>query len=191
MHRVMKRTWVMHVFVLVLLAGMAFFLWEYVTQAQKWVASTGSPHLYNNSNIGCGTIVDRSGTVLLDISTERSYAEDSTTRKSTLHWLGDRKGFISAAAVSNYADEMAGYDRSVVENKFPALFNAFDYGAPPHAGCAFGFDRLLMFLCNTDIIRDVIAFPLNKSAQDLMMSAPSTVTEQQLRDVSIKIDIND
>jgi len=71
------------------------------------------------------------------------------------------------------------------------LFNAFDYGAPPHAGCAFGFDRLLMFLCNTDIIRDVIAFPLNKSAQDLMMSAPSTVTEQQLRDVSIKIDIND
>ncbi len=89
------------------------------------------------------------------------------------------------------AFEMAGYDRSVVENKFPALFNAFDYGAPPHAGCAFGFDRLLMFLCNTDIIRDVIAFPLNKSAQDLMMSAPSSVTEQQLRDVSIKIDIND
>ena len=111
MHRVMKRTWVIHVFLLVLLAGMAFFLWEYVTQAQKWVASTGSPHLYNNSNIGCGTIVDRSGTVLLDISTERSYAEDKTTRKSTLHWLGDRKGFISAAAVSNYADEMAGYDR--------------------------------------------------------------------------------
>lgn len=89
------------------------------------------------------------------------------------------------------AFEMAGYDRSVVENKFPALFNAFDYGAPPHAGCAFGFDRLLMFLCGTDIIRDVIAFPLNKSAQDLMMSAPSTVTEQQLKDVSIKIDIND
>ena len=110
-HRVTKRTWVIHVFVLVLLAGMAFFLWEYMSQAQKWVASTGSPHLYNNSNIGCGTITDRSGTVLLDISTERSYAEDETTRKSTLHWLGDRKGFISAAAVSNYADEMAGYDR--------------------------------------------------------------------------------
>ena len=110
-HRVTKRTWVIHVFLLVLLAGMAFFLWEYMSQAQKWVASTGSPHLYNNSNIGCGTITDRSGTVLLDISTERSYAEDETTRKSTLHWLGDRKGFISAAAVSNYADEMAGYDR--------------------------------------------------------------------------------
>ena len=111
MHRVTKRTWVIYVFLLILLLGMAFFLWEYATQAQRWVAATGSPHLYNNSNIGCGTIVDRSGTVLLDISTERSYAEDKTTRKSTLHWLGDRKGYINASAVSNYADEMAGYDK--------------------------------------------------------------------------------
>lgn len=85
------------------------------------------------------------------------------------------------------AFEMAGYDRSVVENKFPALFNAFDYGAPPHAGCAFGFDRLLMFICGTNIIRDVIAFPLNKNAQDLLMGAPSTVTEKQLDDVHIRI----
>lgn len=111
MHRVMKRTWVVHVFLLILLVGMAFFLWEYMSEAQTWVASVGSPHLYNNSNIGCGTIVDRSGTVLLDISTSRSYAEEALTRKSTLHWLGDRKGFINANAVSNYADEMAGYDR--------------------------------------------------------------------------------
>ena len=110
MHRVMKRTWVIHVFLLILLVGMGFFLCEYMTEAQRWVAATGSPHLYNNSNIGCGTITDRSGMVLLDISTARSYAEDKTTRKSTLHWLGDRKGFINAAAVSNYADEMAGYD---------------------------------------------------------------------------------
>ena len=110
-HRVTKRTWVIHVFLLILLAGMVFFLWEYMTQAQKWVAATGSPHLYNNSNIGCGTITDRSGTVLLDISSSRSYAEDETTRKATLHWLGDRKGFINAAAVSGYADEMAGYDK--------------------------------------------------------------------------------
>ena len=111
MHRVMKRTWVIHVFLLILLVGMGFFLCEYMTEAQRWVAATGSPHLYNNSNIGCGTITDRSDMVLLDISTERSYAEDKTTRKSTLHWLGDRKGFINAAAVSNYADEMAGYDK--------------------------------------------------------------------------------
>ncbi len=89
------------------------------------------------------------------------------------------------------AFEIAGYDRTVVENKFPALFNAFEYGAPPHAGCAFGFDRLLMFLCNTTIIRDVIAFPLNKNAQDLLMGAPSTVTEKQLQDVHIKIDVKE
>jgi aspartyl-tRNA synthetase len=85
------------------------------------------------------------------------------------------------------AFEIAGYDRSVVENKFPALFNAFDYGAPPHAGCAFGFDRLLMFICGTTIIRDVIAFPLNKNAQDLLMGAPSNVTQKQLDDVHIKL----
>ena len=87
------------------------------------------------------------------------------------------------------AFEMAGYDESVVSGKFPALFNAFSFGAPPHAGCAFGFDRLLMFICKTTIIRDVIAFPLNKNAQDLMMSAPSTVTEKQLKDVHIKLDV--
>ncbi len=85
------------------------------------------------------------------------------------------------------AFEIAGYDKSVVVNKFPALFNAFEYGAPPHAGCAFGFDRLLMFLCNTVIIRDVIAFPLNKNAQDLLMGAPSDVTQKQLDDVHIQL----
>ena len=85
------------------------------------------------------------------------------------------------------AFEIAGYDKSVVVNKFPALFNAFEYGAPPHAGCAFGFDRLLMFICNTVIIRDVIAFPLNKNAQDLLMGAPSDVTQKQLDDVHIRL----
>lgn len=89
------------------------------------------------------------------------------------------------------AFEMAGYDRSVVENKFPALFNAFSYGAPPHAGCAFGFDRLLMFICGTNIIRDVIAFPLNKNAQDILMGAPSTVTQKQLDDVHIAINVKE
>ena len=103
---------------------------------------------------------------------------------------------MASGAVRNHnpeimvkAFEMAGYDRSVVENKFPALFNAFSYGAPPHAGAAFGFDRVVMFLAGTEIIRDVIAFPFNKNAQDLLMSAPNTVTEKQLKDVSIKVDI--
>ena len=102
---------------------------------------------------------------------------------------------LASGAVRNHdpeimvkAFEMAGYDKSVVENKFPALFNAFGYGAPPHAGAAFGFDRVLMFIVETNIIRDVIAFPFNKNAQDLLMNAPNEVTQKQLEDVSIKID---
>ena len=102
---------------------------------------------------------------------------------------------LASGAVRNHspeimvkAFEMAGYDKSVVENKFPSLFNAFSYGAPPHAGAAFGFDRVIMFLAGTEIIRDVIAFPFNKNAQDLMMGAPNEVNEKQLKDISIKID---
>jgi aspartyl-tRNA synthetase len=103
---------------------------------------------------------------------------------------------MASGAVRNHepdvmvkAFEMAGYEKSVVENKFPALYNAFNFGAPPHAGAAFGFDRVIMFLAGTDVIRDVIAFPLNKNAQDLLMNAPNEVFEKQLRDVSIKVDI--
>ena len=83
MNRVTKRTWLMGLFIFILLGGMFFFLWEYATKAQQWVAFTGSPHVYNNSNIGTGTIVDRSGEILLDIDTQRSYAASETTRKST------------------------------------------------------------------------------------------------------------
>ena len=111
MNRITKRTWIMGLFLLILLGGLLFFLWEYVTQAEKWVSFSGSPHLYNSSNIGCGTITDRSGNMLLDISQGRTYSEDASTRKSTLHWLGDRKGFISASTVSTYAASMVGYDR--------------------------------------------------------------------------------
>lgn len=83
------------------------------------------------------------------------------------------------------AFEMVGYDEEVVKSKFGALYNAFSYGAPPHAGCAFGFDRLLMLITQKEIIREVIAFPMNKNACDLMMGAPSFVSEEQLRDVGI------
>lgn len=85
------------------------------------------------------------------------------------------------------AFEMVGYDEEVVKNKFGALYNAFSYGAPPHAGCAFGFDRLLMLITQKQIIREVIAFPLNKNARDLMMGAPSFVSDQQLKDVGIRL----
>ena len=101
----------MGLFLFVLLGGLLFFLWEYATEAEDWVSFSGSPHLYNSSNIGCGTITDRSGNVLLDISQGRTYSENGNTRKSTLHWLGDKNGFISASTVSTYAASMVGYDR--------------------------------------------------------------------------------
>ena len=110
MNRVTKRTWLMGLFILVLLGGMVVFMGEYLAKADEWVVFAGSPHVYNNANLGCGTVVDRSGEKLLDITEGRSYSESSTTRKSTLHWLGDRKGYINAAAVSGYAAQMAGFD---------------------------------------------------------------------------------
>ena len=112
----------MGLFLLLLLGGLLFFVWEYVTQAESWVSFSGSPHLYNSSNIGCGTITDRSGNVLLDISQGRTYSDDANTRKSTLHWLGDKKGFISASTVSTYAASMVGYDR------INGVYNASDEG---------------------------------------------------------------
>ncbi len=82
--------------------------------------------------------------------------------------------------------ELAGYGKEVVENKFGGMLNAFKFGAPPHAGSAYGVDRLIMLLLDEEIIRDVIAFPLNGKAQDLMMQAPNFVTQQQLDELHIK-----
>lgn len=85
------------------------------------------------------------------------------------------------------AFELVGYNREVVENKFAALFNAFSYGAPPHAGGAFGFDRMLMQIMKFDIIREVVAFPLNKNGRDLLMNAPSKIDEQTLKELGIQL----
>ena len=85
------------------------------------------------------------------------------------------------------AFEIAGYSKEVMISKFPALYNAFHYGAPPHAGMAPGVDRMVMLLTGEENIREVIAFPMNSNAQDLLMGAPGEVTEQQLREVHIKL----
>ena len=105
---------------------------------------------------------------------------------------------MASGAVRNHdpelmvkAFEIAGYTRSDVENRFGALFNAFQYGTPPHAGAAPGLDRMVMLIANEDNLRGVIAFPKNKKARDLLMRAPSTVSEQQLKDVHIKLDIEE
>ena len=99
-----------------------------------------------------------------------------------------------SGAVRNHEPEMmvelfklAGYDKSVVENKFPALYNAFSYGAPPHAGSGAGFDRIMMLLTKNEFIRDVIAFPMNKNACDPLTNAPTVVDEKALRDVHIML----
>ena len=101
---------------------------------------------------------------------------------------------LSSGAVRNHlpevmtkAFEIAGYTQADIEKKFPALWNAFHYGAPPHAGMAPGIDRIVMLLTEEENIREVIAFPMNSSAQDLLMNAPCEVTEQQLREVHIKV----
>ncbi|MGN0494748.1 MAG: aspartate--tRNA ligase [Lachnospiraceae bacterium] len=101
---------------------------------------------------------------------------------------------LSSGAVRNHnldimvkAFEIAGYTEEDLKEKFGALYNAFQFGAPPHAGMAPGVDRMIMLLRNEENIREVIPFPMNGNAQDLMCGAPSEVTEQQLREVHIKV----
>ena len=108
-------------------------------------------------------------------------------------------GYESASgAVRNHdpeimvkAFQMVGLGEEDVKAKFPAMYNAFTYGAPPHAGAAPGVDRLVMLLCGEESIREVITFPMNKNAQDLMMDAPTTVSQKQLDDVHIAINIKE
>jgi aspartyl-tRNA synthetase len=82
---------------------------------------------------------------------------------------------------------IAGYGPERVRQSFPALWQAFHYGTPPHAGIAPGFDRILMLLLDQANLREVIAFPLNQSARDLLMGAPSPVSEQQLKELRLKV----
>ncbi len=101
---------------------------------------------------------------------------------------------LSSGAVRNHdpeimlkAFEIAGYGEETIEEKFGALYNAFRFGAPPHAGMAPGLDRMIMLLTDEENIREIIAFPMNSNAQDVMLGSPNQVSEQQLREVHIKI----
>ena len=103
---------------------------------------------------------------------------------------------LSSGAVRNHepaimerAFEIVGYGKEVIEEKFSALYNAFKFGAPPHAGIAPGVDRIVMLLANEPSIREIITFPMDRNARDVLMGAPGTVTDKQLREVHIKIDM--
>ena len=102
---------------------------------------------------------------------------------------------LSSGAVRNHNPEImkkafaiAGYEECEIETRFEALYKAFHYGAPPHAGIAPGIDRMLMLLAEEESIREVIAFPMNSKAQDLLMKAPSKVTKQQWQEIHMKLD---
>ena len=101
---------------------------------------------------------------------------------------------LSSGAVRNHdpeimlkAFEIAGYTEEDILNKFSALYNSFKFGAPAHAGMAPGVDRMIMLLLDEENIREIIAFPMNSNAQDVMLGSPSEVSEMQLREVHIKI----
>ena len=83
--------------------------------------------------------------------------------------------------------EITGYDEETVKQKFGGMYNAFQYGAPPHGGCAFGLDRLLQIMLAEPNLRSVVLFPTNQRGQDLMMGSPGPVTEQQLREDHIQV----
>jgi aspartyl-tRNA synthetase len=101
---------------------------------------------------------------------------------------------LSSGAIRNHKPELmyklfsiAGYDKKQVDEKFSGMINALSYGAPPHGGIAPGIDRIVMLLANEKNIREVTMFPMNQNAQDLMMKAPSDVSETQLKELSISI----
>jgi aspartyl-tRNA synthetase len=103
---------------------------------------------------------------------------------------------LSSGAIRNHrpdimikAFEIAGYGQDVVEEKFGGLLNAFRYGAPPHGGSAPGIDRIVMMLADEPNIREVIAFPMNQQAQDLLMGAPAAVEPERLKELHLKLNL--
>jgi peptidoglycan glycosyltransferase len=110
LNRIASRSAAILILAAMLIGGVGFFIVEYFLNGGEWVLHPGSPHIYSGPNIGTGTVTDRNGILLLDMSGDRTYGATPELRKSTLHWLGDRYGYISAPALPSYAEEMAGYD---------------------------------------------------------------------------------
>jgi aspartyl-tRNA synthetase len=126
--------------------------------------------------------------------------EDAQTNEEKLAIVADQydmvmNGYeICSGAVRNYNPEIMykvfnilGYNKEYVEARFGGMLSAFKFGAPPHAGCAFGIDRIFMVLEDTDNIRDIVAFPKNGNGVDLMMNSPSTVDQIQLDEAHLQI----
>ena len=110
MNRIASRAMALLLVAALLAGGFVFFLVEYFAKGDDWVISSGSPHVYNGGNIGCGIVVDRHNTMLLNMNEGRTYTQSIPLRQATVHWLGDRYGSISAPALPHYAKELAGFD---------------------------------------------------------------------------------
>jgi len=111
MNRIAFRAKALLLIALLLLGGFTVFLVRYLSQSSNWVISPGSPHVYTGENIGCGVVVDRDYNLLVDLRDGRAYTDVLSVRQSTVHWIGDRHGSISAPALTHYAAEIAGYDQ--------------------------------------------------------------------------------
>lgn len=110
MNRVAGRAYIALILAALLIVGTGFFTVEYMMKAESWVASPGSPHLYNENNLGCGLVTDSDGALLMDLRDGRQYSPDLVLRMSTIHWLGDRYGNISAPALAYYASSFVDFD---------------------------------------------------------------------------------
>ncbi|MBQ7340678.1 MAG: penicillin-binding protein [Oscillospiraceae bacterium] len=110
MNRIARRAGVLLLLALLLIGGIVLFVVEFSAKAGSWVVFPGSPHVYNGGNIGCGTVVDREGVILLELNDQRAYSKSDALRKSTVHWLGDRSGSVDAQALASHSHELVGFD---------------------------------------------------------------------------------
>ena len=108
MNRIAGRSGIVMLLVLLLVAGFVFFLCEYAMEAGEWAVFPGSPHVYNAGNLDSGIVTDRNGILLLDMRGNKIYSGDEKLRMSTVHWLGDRFGSVSAPVLPNYAQQLIG-----------------------------------------------------------------------------------